>query len=180
MPYAYWPPGEAFIDNVEITRVGPEGAPGDSAGENLLPGGDFEKRGLTPFSADGPATRIVRGAQGGCVRIDPGGKLLSPCFPVEAGRRYELKLRALPVGAILAIRIEGVVKLTGKWYVLTTTTHSVPAESGDFTEVEVSFDPTNNAPQVAHARVTFTLTGTGSACVDDVIVLPVGEAADER
>ncbi len=40
--------------------------------------------------------------------------------------------------------------------------------------------PTKNAPQVAHARVTFSLTGTGSACVDDVVLELVDEESDEN
>ncbi len=180
MPYAYWPPGQAWIDRISITRIGPEGAPDTADGKPLLTGGDFEKRGLAPFSAEGPATRIVRGSDGACVRIDPGGKLLSPTFPVVTGREYVLKLRALPVRGILSIRIEGIVKSSGKWYVLNTTEETVPAESRDFTNVEVRFEPTKNAPQVAHARVIFSLTGKGSVCVDDVVVLPVSEDTDER
>ena len=99
---------------------------------------------------------------------------------VESGRKYVLKLRALPDRGILTIRIEGIVKHSGEWYVLSTTAESVPAESREFTNIEVPFEPTKNAPQVAHARVIFALTGKGSACVDDVVVLPVGEDDDER
>ncbi len=179
MPYAYWPPGEAFVDRIEIIRVGPERRPGAASAKCLIEHGDFEKRGLTPFSAEGPATRIVRGSDGACVRIDPTGKLLSPLVPVESGREYVLRLRALPTKGILSIKIEGLVKLSGKWYVLTTTEESIPAESRDWTNVEVQFNPTKNSPQVAHVRVTFTLIGAGSACVDDVVLEAVDSERDE-
>jgi hypothetical protein len=179
MPYAYWPPGNAWVDKVEITRVGPERREGAVSTASLVVNGDFEKRTLTPFTAEGPAVRVERGADGAIVRIDPGGTLFSPTVKVETGKRYVLKLRALPSGAILRLKIEGLVKLSGKWYPLFTKEESVPAESDEWADVEIPFHPSEKSPQVAHVRVTFTLAGVGSAFLDDVAIEPLLEEADE-
>ncbi|MHC4860265.1 MAG: carbohydrate binding domain-containing protein, partial [Planctomycetota bacterium] len=44
MPYAYWPPGRAWVDRVEIKRVGIERPEGATRPRSLLANGDFEAK----------------------------------------------------------------------------------------------------------------------------------------
>ncbi|MCU0727434.1 MAG: hypothetical protein MUE73_16875, partial [Planctomycetes bacterium] len=86
MPYAYWPPGPAWIDNLSVTRVGREEPGAAEVPGGLLPNGDFSRPGLDPWTAEGVAERADLGGEASCGRILPGGALLSPRIPAPAGR----------------------------------------------------------------------------------------------
>lgn len=173
MPYAFWPPGEAWIDDVRVTRVGPEQVEGAVSAESLLPNGGFERPLLAPWTAEGPAARVERGSDGACGRVDAGGALLSGLVPVEEDRPYRVRARVLPAGGVLTAAAEGLVRFGGKWVTLFTATETLPPAAEDWIDLELTVEPTKDTPQVTHLRVAFRVeAGKGSAFVDDVAVEP--------
>ena len=180
MPYAYWPSGNAWIDNIEVTRIGEERVSGGATAKSVLANGVFEKVG-SQWKFEGGASRVVRGGEGACGRVDGPGSIVSGPVPVDEDRPYVLRARVLPKGGALVVTIQGVVKLSGETYVMFTKEETVPAESGDWGEIEVRFHPTEDTPQVSAIRIRFAMRGeTGSALVDDVAVEPVAEESEER
>jgi hypothetical protein len=179
MPYAYWPPGRAWVDRVEITRIGKEKPAGAATPKSILVNGDFEAKGLDPWTTEGSAGRTVRGAEGACGRVDAGGALVSGRTEVETDRSYVLRARVLPAGGVPKAVVEGLVRFGGKWMALYTKEATVPPAEDGWVELETRFHPTADTPQVSHVRVRFTVVGEkGSLFVDDVAVEPV-EAKDD-
>ncbi len=180
MPYAYWPPGQAWIDDVEVTRVGVERETAPDAATGLLPNGDFARADLAPWTAEGPAARAEMGEAGGCGRVDAGGSLLSGRAAVEPGHAYRVTARVKPAGAVLEVVAEGVLKFEGSWVPLSTFRETFPPEAEDWLDLSMTIDPAVKAPQVTHVRVRFRALGEkGAAYVDDVAVGPAGDGGDE-
>jgi len=170
MPYAYWPVGQAFIDNVRVERVGPDETKAAAPGKNLLRGGDFTKK-LDPWKAEGDAGLLLRGSEGGCGRVGPGGALVSGSVEVEEEREYVLRARVQPDRAVLAVTVEGLVALGGERHVLFTKKETAPPGTGDWLDIEIPFHPTAETPQVMEVRVRFEVAAKkGSALVDDVSI----------
>jgi hypothetical protein len=181
MPYAYWPPGKAWVDRVEVTRVGPERPEGATTFRSLLANGDFEAEGLAPWKTTGAASRVVRGSEGACGRVAPGGELTSGHVEVETGRGYVMKARALPAGGIVKAHFEGVVKFGGKWVVLCEKSATAPPKSDGWVDLECPLHPTGETPQVTHVRARFVLLSEkGAAFVDDVAIEPAPRTAREK
>jgi hypothetical protein len=169
MPYAYWPPGEVRVDNIEITRLGLEREQAGGEG-GLLPNGGFDDPALDSWTTTGAAGRVERGTEGACARLGAGGTLTSARVPVEEDTEYRLTLRALPSGAILTARVEGLVRFGGKWTPLFSAEESAPPKAEDWTELALDFHPTAETPQVSHVRVVLSVEGRGSVFVDDVAI----------
>ena len=178
MPYAYWPVGQAWIDNVRVERVGPEKEKEATPGENLLGNGSFAKK-LAPWTAEGDAGLLLRGSEGGCGRLAPGGSLVSGPVEVREGRRYRLRARVKAEGAVVTVAVEGLVSLGGERHVLFTERDTAPPETDGWVDVEIAFDPTAETPQVTEVRARFTAAGEkGSAMVDDVSIEIEPDAGD--
>jgi hypothetical protein len=172
MPYAYWPPGQAWIDNIEVTRVGKDDPGPAKPGDNLLPNGDFEAKRLAPWSVTGSVYREERGGEG-VARIAAGGALTSGRVPVEADRPYLLTIRARPAGAVLTATIEGGMEFGGKWASLFTTSQTLPPDAEDPVEIEVPFHPTAETPQVTDVILRLSVSGAGGdVVVEDVSISP--------
>lgn len=173
MPYAYWPPGRAWIDDVRVTRVGPEEKGPPAPGTNLLANGGFEADGIASWTAEGEVQRVVRGSEGACMRVPAGGALVSAPVDVEDGRRYVLRARARREKAEPAVSAEFLVTLEGKDLVLDTA-DAKPPEGTGWVEMEVAFDPTKETPQVARVRVRLAAKGeAGAVLFDDVSLEPL-------
>jgi hypothetical protein len=171
MPYAYWPPGQAWIDNVEVTRVGKDDPAALVKGKNLLANGDFEKKSLQPWTGEGDAGLLRRGSAGGCGRLAGKGALVSGSVPVREGSEYVLRAKVQPESAVLTATVEGLVVLGGKRHALFTKTDTATKGEGAWAELEMVFHPTAETPQVSEVRARFTLEGgKGSALVDDVVI----------
>jgi hypothetical protein len=171
MPYAYWPPGQAWIDNVEVTRVGKDDPAALVPGKNLLANGDFEGKKLEPWAGEGDAGLLRRGSAGGCGRVAGEGTLVSGAVPVREKREYVLKARVRSEKAVVTATVEGLVVLGGKRHVLFTKADTVTKGDGEWNDLEIPFHPTEETPQVAEIRVRFTLEGgKGSAFIDDVTI----------
>jgi hypothetical protein len=176
MPYAYWPPGRAFVDDVEVIRDGKETEGPLAAGTNLLVNGDFEADDLAPFTAKGGVARVVRGSAGACVRIPVGGVIEAPPIEVEEGRSYVLKARVLPQGAGLETLIEFLVPFEGKHVALMETRNVGSREGSDWLDVEIPFHPTKETPQVTAVKARFAANGEkGGVLLDDVSIAPAEE-----
>jgi len=170
MPYAYWPVGQACIDNLRVERVGPEEAKAATPGRNLLANGDFEKK-LAPWTAEGDAGLLLRGSEGGAGRIGAGGALVSGIVAVEEEREYVLRARVRPDRAVVTVAVEGLVALGGKRHVLFTKRETAPPGQDDWIEVEIPFHPTADTPQVMEVRVRISIAAKqGTALVDDVVI----------
>ena len=169
MPYAYWPVGQAYVDNVRVTRVGrdvKEAAPET----NLLTNGGFEKE-LEPWTAEGDAGRLLRGTEGGAGRVGPGGALISGVVPVKEDRSYVFSARMKADHAVGKVTVEGLVTLGGEQHVLFTKSTTAPPDADGFVSIELAFHPTAETPQVGGVRARFTITGkSGSLLVDDVAI----------
>ena len=175
MPYAYWPPGEARVDRVTVTRIGPEKTKGAATPKSLLANGDFEAKDLAPWTVKGGASRVVRGALGACARLDAGGEITSGTVPIESGRTYRMRARVLPSGGLVKAWLEGVVRFEGAWVALSTAATTAPPKADGWVEVEAALDPTADSPQVSHVRARFAIASEkGSAFVDDVSIEAVG------
>ena len=174
MPYAYWPAGQAWIDGIEVTRVGPEKRPGAVTGKSLLENGDFEAKEISPWTAEGEAGRFVRGGEGACGRVGAGGSLVSGRVAVLAGKEYVAKARVLPAGAVLEMTVEGLVRFGGKDVPFFVVKKSAPPKADGWVDLEIPFHPTAETPQVSHVRVRLSVAkgSAGSAFVDDVAVEP--------
>jgi len=172
MPYAYWPPGEAWVDDVRITRVGKEEEGPAAEGENVLANGTFEK-GLSPWTKAGPASRVARDDGGWAVRLESGGRIVGGLVAVDADRPYALSVRARPDGALLVLRVEGLLKFGGRWTALFDDEETAPPDADGWTEIVHRFHPTRETPQVTHVRITLLAKGaSGSVLVDDVSLAP--------